>query len=462
MIRTRRARCLRKSRKGAIAVITAFLLLAILGLIALAFDTGWIVMARTQLQAAADSSSLAGGTELLPGLGYFATKTPEEVVADATPVAVDFAGRNPNAQLSGSFVDGNRDVKFGKAKWDDDCSCFVKTPASDEWDEEANGQKYYNYVEVSVLRNQGGSNNGDAPVPLFFARIFGVDTQALVATATAAILPANGFRIDEGSQDTANVMPFAMNKEVWEKFLRGQEHYDSGVGEYAAHDPAMLTDPTILDDVTFDDQNGNGLQDEGEPNLPLFWTKDLSGDPAKQIMFDSHTVTDGNVSAGPDTHLELMVYPHRGVLTEEAPGGNFGTVDFGGTSNSTSVLKRQIEEGLNADDLSYYEDGTIQFSADEPLDAEADTGISAGLESALEAVMGQCKAIALFSAVTDESGNNTIYTLVEFISLTVVDVDLPHRLIMQRCVLVDDNAVPDLEEDIGDETTIFTPLILIR
>jgi hypothetical protein len=176
-------------------------------------------------------------------------------------------------------------------------------------------------------------------------------------------------------------------------------------------------------------------------------------------------VIDSTVSAGPDDLLEISVYPHKGVLTEEDPGGNFGTVDFGGTDNSTAVVKRQIEEGLNADDLSYYEDNELSLSDEDPLDAEADPGVSGGIEDSLQSIIGQCRAIALFSAVSDGSGNNAIYTLVEFVSLTVLEVELGgsnKRLIMQRCRLVDDNAVPDPDSEIGEDDTIFTPLILIR
>jgi hypothetical protein len=457
----------RKRRKGTIAAMTGFLLMAILGLVACALDIGWIEMTRTQLQAVADASSLAGGTELMPGLGYFKTKTPDEVVDAATPVAVEYAGYNRNAELASSFIDGGRDVKFGKATFDpveredgsEGCGCFIKTPADQN-------PEYYNYIEVTALRNQVGSTAGDGPAPLFFARIFGINDKSLRATATAAILPANGFQVNEGSDDTADVMPFAFNGEVWDKFLRAQERYNAGDANYGAHDPAMLADQTILDDVTFDDLNGNGVQDPGEPNLPLFWTKETQSPytPAEQIMFDNRTVTDNVVSSGPDNHLELKVFPHKGVLTSDAPGGNFGTIDFGSTNNSTQVIRRQILTGLNENDLSYYPENQIVLTEEDPLDAEADSGISAGMQSALQAIIGKCRAIALFSSVSDQSGNNTIYTLVEFVSLTVVEVDLSSgdkRLIMQRCTLVDDNAVVDVN-DIGDNTTIFTPLILIR
>ena len=202
----------RKTRKGAVAAITALLLVAILGLIACALDIGYIEMTRTQLQAAADASSLAAGTELLPGLGYFKTKTPDRSRGGVpgrsrwnTPVTIATPNwRRPLSTATGTLSSARpRLIRM--------CNCWGKTPASE-------GAEYYNYVEVTPLRNQAGSTDGDGPAPLFFARIFGFSEKSLRATATAAILPANGFRVNEGSDDTANVMPFAFKEELWDRF----------------------------------------------------------------------------------------------------------------------------------------------------------------------------------------------------------------------------------------------------
>src|SRR5262245_43916875 len=104
----------RRSRKGAIAAMTAFLLLAIIGLVACALDIGGIAMTHTQLQAGADAASLAAGTELGPGLqftkyqsgAFYAEKTPDQIVDLATPRGVEYAGYNSNAELSATVVDG--------------------------------------------------------------------------------------------------------------------------------------------------------------------------------------------------------------------------------------------------------------------------------------------------------------------------------------------------------------------
>jgi hypothetical protein len=246
----------------------------------------------------------------LPGLGKLKTKTKEEVAADAAPIAVEFAGYNRNGNLDATFVDDDRDVLFGKANFDplvrDDgsagCGCYVRTPSDDD-------PEYYNYVEVRTLRNQAGSGDGDGPLPLFFARIFGMDEKTMFATATAAILPANGFRVDEGSDDTADVLPFAFKEELWERFERAQEYYDDNPGVFS--------------------QNWNELQNIDDvngpyPTEPLFGALEGSGQ-AVQLFYDGYTRTDAAaVTSGADGKLEVNIYPRN--------------LKFGGEPTSRSIL----------------------------------------------------------------------------------------------------------------------------
>ena len=146
-----------------------------------------------------------------------------------------------------------------------------------------------------------------------------------------------------------------------------------------------------------------------------------------QLFFDGYTRTEssgsvnaGTVSSGADGKLEVNIYP-RNLNIGGNTSGNFGTVDFGTSSNSTSELSRQIREGLNANDLSHYDNNEIVLSPEDPLDEGGDTGVSAGIKSALEDVIGECKAIALFTTVSGP-GNNANFELVKFVSATVVRV----------------------------------------
>ena len=56
----------RQKRRGAIALLAAILLVSLLGAVALAIDLGIVVMARSELQAAADAAAIAGATLIAP------------------------------------------------------------------------------------------------------------------------------------------------------------------------------------------------------------------------------------------------------------------------------------------------------------------------------------------------------------------------------------------------------------
>lgn len=81
-------------QNGATAVITALVMVALLGLAALSVDIGYVTLTKTQLQTAADQGALAGARNLIPGsvnsaqsiadAKAFATKNPGKV-SDVVP-----------------------------------------------------------------------------------------------------------------------------------------------------------------------------------------------------------------------------------------------------------------------------------------------------------------------------------------------------------------------------------------
>ena len=103
--------------------------------------------------------------------------------------------------------------------------------------------------------------------------------------------------------------------------------------------------------------------------------------------------------------------------------GNRGTVDLGSANNSTNDLKRQIIHGLNSYDMSFFPDNKITFNQNGALFLNGDTGISAGIQSALESIIGQVRAIPIFIEVTGQ-GNNATYTIVKFVGIRVIAVNL--------------------------------------
>ncbi len=155
----------RPKRRGATLVLTALLLVAMLGLVAFAIDVGYIMLVRTQLQVAADSAVMAAAANL--------GKPAHEIVASADEYAgYHVAGARP--------VDVDpADVELGL--WDSGSRTF--SPSG----------RMGNAVRVTTRRD--GSTNGEAP--LFFARLFGKRSFPMSASAVAMANPRDiAFVID--------------------------------------------------------------------------------------------------------------------------------------------------------------------------------------------------------------------------------------------------------------------------
>jgi len=110
-----------------------------------------------------------------------------------------------------------------------------------------------------------------------------------------------------------------------------------------------------------------------------------------------------------------------GKLTDSAGAtipGNWGTIDIGSTSNSTSDLVDQISNGLRQSDLDELaDDGRIpsntQIDGSQPMWAQADTGLSSGIKSAVKATHGETRLVPIYDALDGNlTGNNTEFHVV--------------------------------------------------
>ncbi len=155
----------RSSRRAAILVLSAFLIVIMMGMIAMAVDLGYIVLVRTQLQAAADAAAMAGAASL--------GKPFDTIFANAERYAdLNSAGRQKVQLLQ-------EDVELGV--WDTSARRF--TPSADGG----------NAVRVTARRDK--NTGGEAP--LFFGRIFGMFSFSNKATAVAMANPRDiAFVVD--------------------------------------------------------------------------------------------------------------------------------------------------------------------------------------------------------------------------------------------------------------------------
>lgn len=255
---------------------------------------------------------------------------------------------------------------------------------------------------VRVVVRQDQSANG--PVALTFSWIFGKRQSSVSASATAALMDGiNGFRVTPESGN-AGILPLTLKREPWLDLMAG----------------------------TF-----------------------TSGD---NWAYDPET---GTVSPGSDGVLELDFYPGGGA--GQLPPGNFGTVDIGSNANSSADLSRQITDGVTAEDLAYH-GGELALGDDGTLDLNGDTGLSAGIQDELKSIVGQARAIPLFSQVAG-NGNNANFTIVGFVGIRVMSVKLngsmnSKRVIVQPAIIVDDSAIAGPSD--GSSYFVYQPVQIVR
>lgn len=446
--------CRSNRSRGLISLKSAMLMTALLGIAACAFDLGWIAMTKTQLQAAADSAALAAATELLPGLGPTPTRTATQTYYYSSTRATDYASLHPNGDAESTYLSASRDIDFGRSWFDTVSGQYVKQF----------GVQPYNMVRVTLRRDQDGSSNSDKPLSLFLAPAIGKEKAMMTVRATAIIMPAGGIRIPPGSSMTANLMPFAVRQAEWQKYLRAQRHFTTVLGGNrllinSSHIDTVTNTPLYYHYVASSNGNGNG---NGKGNGGSSVT--LAQSYFDNLAYNEQT---GLVSSGPDQILEIDIYPNtkKNANGTDAPG-NFGTIDLGSASNGTPDLRRQIESGLNAADLAYYPDSQIVISSSTPFTTGGDTGISAGIQSSLEAVVGLDRSIALFDQLTG-TGNNAQYRLVELVGVRVMRSSFQSS-VTNKYVYVQLNTIrlgsglPVTTTNPGSNASVYTPLILIE
>jgi len=254
----------------------------LMALLAFSVDLGYLMVARAELQRSADSSALSAAWELAHGGALYGELALYEAISDARSRATQYAALNNVCSTAptidpneGNDLNGDVVVGYLSDLSNPDCVMALGNPSQ------------FNAVRVRVRRDTDRNGN----VPLFFAHVLGLDSCAMEAEATAALLTnIGGFRTP-GNGGNLGILPFALDEETWEALLAGE-----------------------TDD-------------------------DWEWDPVNQV-----------VQSGPDGILEVNLFP-QGVGSP----GNRGTVDIGSNNNSTNDIARQILEGVSPEDLEYHD-----------------------------------------------------------------------------------------------------------
>lgn len=194
----------RNNRKGAIIVLSAFMMVIMVILLAFAIDVGYIANVRTEAQRCADAAALAAAWDMIGDDRLSGDYT--VVYTRARQKAVDFASRNKvgttkNPTLKHNLFNGdsNGDILLGRLDNSAQGNLSLVDPTE------------YNAVQVRVRctadRNQQS--------PLFFGQIVGRKFFNMEATATAVFTDSiRGFRASENGPESS-LLPFALKREDW-------------------------------------------------------------------------------------------------------------------------------------------------------------------------------------------------------------------------------------------------------
>ena len=132
-----------KDRRGNILVLSAVVMVAMLGFVAFTVDVGFMTQTKAQMQTAADGSALAAALEMPQGWGAGKTLTSSQVDSAGRTAAQTVASLHRVGEQAAAYLDTTRDVRFGQ-----------RTKSSQGAWVESWGVSSYNMVEVTIHRDQ--------------------------------------------------------------------------------------------------------------------------------------------------------------------------------------------------------------------------------------------------------------------------------------------------------------------
>ncbi|MFM2096899.1 MAG: hypothetical protein RIS70_4023 [Planctomycetota bacterium] len=208
-----------RPRKGNILVLSAFMMIMVMGLLAFSIDLGYLYVSRDQMQRSADAAAIAACWDLVDTAapaGYANTAT---TTTKARVTAAAYASMNK--VLNNAPTLGENDVTVG----------YLANPSDPSTAMVTSGAFTPNAVNVRVQRSS--SQNGS--VPLFFGRVFGLSDLNMQTDATAAILTSVKGFTNPSTGGNLDILPFALDEETWGDLLAGggtdQWSYDTETAE---------------------------------------------------------------------------------------------------------------------------------------------------------------------------------------------------------------------------------------
>ncbi len=229
-----------KTRRAAIAVLVAILMVPFLAMVAFSVDMGYILRTKTELQNAADAAALAGAAKMVePSFNGLMNQNTVAgtMITNARSEAQKFAGLssagNKTLTLPGA------DVVIG----------YMASPGNQQstlsaW---SAGTPPPNSIQVLMRRDA----TANTPVNLFFARVLGISSWSGTASATASYMAGSNVTGFKSAGPNGKLLPIAVDVTYWNTFLA----------------TGKSPDGTLTDAYSF---NGTNTVSSGSDNIPEF------------------------------------------------------------------------------------------------------------------------------------------------------------------------------------------------
>lgn len=195
----------RSRRAGNILVLSAIMMVMTMAIMAFALDVGSLLVARTELQRAADAAALSAAWDLIDQNALSGNADATALGTQARNTAVSYASFNK--VLSNSLSVAASDVEVGYISDPTDPAATLDTASIEP----------PNAVRVRVRKSSVLNN----PVSFGFARVIGINSQSMEAQATAALITSfDGFRTP-GDGGNLGILPIALDEPTWDNLLEG-------------------------------------------------------------------------------------------------------------------------------------------------------------------------------------------------------------------------------------------------
>jgi len=342
-------------RRGGFMVLAAFCLVSAMAFVSLCVDVGYLSLSKQRLQNAVDAAALSAAMEITNAIQN-ADDDVEDITAyyetQARAKAVEVAA------LNGVYLEGSRDVKFGRRITDGEGN-FTTT-----W-----GGSPANVVKVTAHRDNADSSAPDAQLKLFFAGVLGSKSASLVTSAAAyvesrdiaVVLDFSASMNDDSTYSTLGTRDRTLLEEnmldIYE-ILDGL--HDFGELEF---EPEWLTQTASAGvtngSVVFRNKYADVSTSHNMTQVKLWFSDGTTETITASGTSGTFNRTSGSLKSINEVRATVQYEDWGGVASDSnSSSGKTATVTFNGTSASVTS-----SHSMSTIKLIYYPSGNQSFTA---------------------------------------------------------------------------------------------------